>query len=309
MLLIAAVLMVACSDDDEMSINNASNVTVGFSTATFKSKENAGLFKVPLVVTGKLNGCVKMQIKVEADATSPAVEEKNYLMTTKTYIIGSDAVNDEGIMIEKPGIEVMAIDDGEGEDFINEARKFTITITSVEGATIGATATSEVILRDADSDPYDRLQGNWTVTATDDVFNGRDGEDHTFPVTITAPALGDSEYGNYLYLNNFPKDGLSIKMFYSYDEDSETGSLLLEAGQIVGTGLNFGGDNSNCDAKLYLMLAGGGPTDNASINITWNNDFSTLELGEPAMLLKVFNHDSGAEVGWWDGYSTVRVAR
>ncbi len=85
----SALLFAACSDNDDW--NTDGNVTVQFTSATVKAKENADLFYVPLEVTGKTNGPIRVTVDVAATTESPANEDEHYILTSKTVVIPNDS--------------------------------------------------------------------------------------------------------------------------------------------------------------------------------------------------------------------------
>ena len=63
MLLVAATVFAACSDDDSW---NSKEVTVGFDNPTLSIKENSGLVNIPINVKGLRNGDIALAINTNA---------------------------------------------------------------------------------------------------------------------------------------------------------------------------------------------------------------------------------------------------
>lgn len=149
MLLAVVTFFGACSSDDD-SWNTASDVTVSMKNPTMVIKENMGLTNVPIEVKGETNGNVYVTIEVKEVGGNPAKEDVHYYITDKTISI-SDSIG---------YVEVEPVDDDE----INDDRTFEITVVEAKGAKIG-NATTQVSLKDNDSQIYEKLQGKWKLTA------------------------------------------------------------------------------------------------------------------------------------------------
>ncbi|WP_308247217.1 hypothetical protein [uncultured Prevotella sp.] len=80
MLLVIACAFAACSDDDNNNTNG--ETTVSFANATLNTKESAGLINIPIKVEGARNGDVSVVVKAEEVGESPALEDKNYIITS-----------------------------------------------------------------------------------------------------------------------------------------------------------------------------------------------------------------------------------
>ena len=148
-LLLAATLFAACSDDDN-DWNNG-NATVSMGQTEISVKENKGIFNVPIEVEGTQNGPIRITVEVAETGENPAMDNIHYYVTSKTILIPADATSGN--------IEIATVDD----DDINETRTFTVTITKVEGGSIGTNAVTTVSLRDNDSAFYEKLQGKWKM--------------------------------------------------------------------------------------------------------------------------------------------------
>lgn len=148
MLLAVVTFFGACSSDDD-SWNSAADVTVSMKDSTMVIKENMGLTNVPIEVKGKTNGNVYVTLAVKEVGKKPAKEDVHYYITDKTISI-SDSIG---------YVEVEPVDDDE----INDDRTFEITIVEAKGAKIG-NATTQVSLKDNDSQIYEKLQGKWKLT-------------------------------------------------------------------------------------------------------------------------------------------------
>ena len=199
MLLAVVTFFGACSSDDD-SWNSAADVTVSMKNPTMVIKENMGLTNVPIEVKGKTNGNVYVTLAVKEVGSNPAKEDVHYYITDKTISI-SDSIG---------YVEVEPVDDDE----INDDRTFEITIVEAKGAEIG-NATTQVSLRDNDSQIYEKLQGKWKLTGV-----SRQGAPMESVVKIIgASDEKDGDYNNTLYLTGMAVSSSSARL--SFDEKTK----------------------------------------------------------------------------------------
>ena len=208
MLLAVVAFFGACSSDDD-SWNTASDVTVSMENATMNIKESQGLTNVPIKVTGKTNGNVYVTVEVKEVGSNPAKEDVHYYITDKTISI-SDSIG---------YVEVEPVDDDE----INADRTFEITIVEAKGAEIG-NATTQVSLKDNDSQIYEKLQGKWKLTGV-----SRQGAPMESVVKIIgASDEKDGDYNNTLYLTGMAVSSSSARLSFHYDEKTKQGYVAFD---------------------------------------------------------------------------------
>ena len=208
MLLAVVTFFGACSSDDD-SWNSAADVTVSMKNPTMVIKENMGLTNVPIEVKGKTNGNVYVTLAVKEVGSNPAKEDVHYYITDKTISI-SDSIG---------YVEVEHVDDDE----INDDRTFEITIVEAKGAKIG-NATTQVSLRDNDSQIYEKLQGKWKLTGV-----SRQGSPMESVVKIIgASDEEDGDYNNTLYLTGMAVSSSSARLSFHYDEDTKQGYVAFD---------------------------------------------------------------------------------
>ena len=198
-LLVAVLFLGACSDDD-VKKNSAADVTVSMGTATISPRESAGIVSLPIKVEGPTNGMVTLTVETREVGSNPAVENTNYYVTTKKInITGSEGY-----------VELEMVDDDE----INDPRSFEVTIVKVEHAKLNEAAkTTSVVIRDNDHEPYDRLQGTWTLT-----YKNYDGAVQRQKVTITgADDPSEYIYNKLLYLEGMLLDKSKAHLSFNYD--------------------------------------------------------------------------------------------
>lgn len=201
MLLAVVTFFGACSSDDD-SWNSAADVTVSMKNPTMVIKENMGLTNVPIEVKGKTNGNVYVTLAVKEVGSNPAKEDVHYYITDKTISI-SDSIG---------YVEVEPVDD----DGINADRTFEITIVEAKGAEIG-NATTQVSLKDNDSQIYEKLQGKWKLTGV-----SRQGAPMESVVKIIgASDEEDGDYNNTLYLTGMAVNSSSARLSFHYDEKNK----------------------------------------------------------------------------------------
>lgn len=281
--LLAATALVACSDDDASWNTGAATVEMG--QQTISVRENAGLFNVPITVTGEQNDYIRVTVEVAETGTTPAMEDVHYYVTSKSIVIPADATSGN--------IEIKTVNDND----INETRTFTVTIVSAEGATIGSQNTTTVELRDEDSDFYEKLKGDWTMTGVDASTGGA----ANWSVTITSVDEGEAGYGEELILMGFNnQSALVLNMLYHYDVASQTGSVEILYGTTMGQ-LNFTGlgvcdvmAGSVSDAGSIIVPASG------SIPGTWNADMTEVTFDPDAALIGAVVQ-GGSIMGYYGG--------
>lgn len=208
MLLAVVTFFGACSSDDD-SWNSAADVTVSMKNPTMVIKENMGLTNVPIEVKGKTNGNVYVTLAVKEVGSNPAKEDVHYYITDKTISI-SDSIG---------YVEVEPVDNDE----INADRTFEITIVEAKGAKIG-NATTQVSLKDNDSQIYEKLQGKWKLTGV-----SRQGAPMESVVKIIgASDEKDGDYNNTLYLTGMAVSSSSARLSFHYDEDTKQGYVAFD---------------------------------------------------------------------------------
>lgn len=203
-LLVAVLFLGACSDDD-VKKNSAADVTVSMGTATISPREGAGIVSLPIKVEGPTNGMVSVTVETREVGSNPAVENTHYYVTTKKInITGSEGY-----------VELEMVDNEE----INDPRTFEVTIVKVEHAKLNEAAkTTTVEIRDNDHEPYDRLQGTWTMTYKD--YNGAV---QTQKVTITgADDPSEYIYNKLLYVEDILLEKSKAQLSFNYDSANNT---------------------------------------------------------------------------------------
>lgn len=285
----AALLLTACSNDDE--VNTASGVTVEMGTATLKVKENAPQFYVPLKLTGKTNGEVKVHVQVSEYSENPAKENVHYYLTSATVTFPTDSA--------QVALEFLPVNDME----VNEDRAFMVTITSVEGASIGTQNTTIVTIRDDDGLFYEAIQGQWTITGTG-FFDGS-----SVTNTWDIKGIEDEDDPNYEKLLTIAGWGgrpeLQCEAQYMFDVDTETITIYIPFDQVLGQ-LNFSGLGV-CDVVLY-GVDGDYLADEGGAYVTVSADLRTLTF-DPAEVFYYGVVSNGEYMGGWNGIENLHGSR
>ena len=245
MLMVAAILFTACSDEE--TYNTDATTAVEFEKTTMTVKENEGMIKLPVKITGKRNGMIRLTIKAEGvDGSSEAPSyvaakesvngsEGDYSITTKTLVVKADTLTSEVM-----NFEMKVLDD----KIMNSDRKVRFTL-SVEGAKLGAKNTLDVKIENDERTIYDLIAGDWLMYYSEVQFDkegnplmNEDGtpvvKDYTADVTLSVIADDDSPLRGkqvlaYTSKFNFALTGsevpLSWSFNYSYDDATKNGQL------------------------------------------------------------------------------------
>lgn len=226
--------LVACNDDKK-EYNTSAEVEVEMGESEVTTRENRGLFNVPINLVGKANGAVSVTVDVEAVGAEPAHEAElvngnrvgNYVITTKTLNIpeGVTSVN----------VQINPVDD----DDINDDRTFKVTIVKAEGAVIDKSKDATLVtIKDDDRYPYEKLQGDWVMSWTSMDQNGTTTTVSEF-VTIEGYSEDRPNYNKVLKLTGLFADYLTneeslLNMNYFFDEETEDCYLELTYNQPMG---------------------------------------------------------------------------
>lgn len=267
-LLVAVLFLGACSDDD-VKKNSAADVTVSMGEATISPRESAGIVSLPIKVEGPTNGMVSVTVETREVGSNPAVENTNYYVTTKKInITGSEGY-----------VELEMVDNEE----INDPRTFEVTIVKVEHAKLNEAAkTTAVEIRDNDSEPYDRLQGTWTMTYKDYA-----GAVQTQKVTITgADDPSEYIYNKLLYVEDILLEKSKAQLSFNYDSANNTCYVSFTNFMKYNwyTGLELQGISKPVDILLGRLEG--------------NNISQSPVEGEVQDDFKIIKFESGATIGF-----------
>lgn len=275
-LLVAVLFLGACSDDD-VKKNSAADVTVSMGTATISPRESAGIVSLPIKVEGPTNGMVSVTVETREVGSNPAVENTHYYVTTKKInITGSEGY-----------VELEMVDNEE----INDPRTFEVTIVKVEHAKLNEAAkTTAVEIRDNDSEPYDRLQGTWTMT-----YKDYGGAVQTQKVTITgADDPSEYIYNKLLYVEDILLEKSKAQLSFNYDSANNTCYVSFTNFMKYNwyTGLELQGISKPVDILLGRLE--GNNISQSPVEGEVQDDFKTIKFESGATIGFIFtNPDTG----------------
>lgn len=275
MLLAVVTFFGACSSDDD-SWNSAADVTVSMKDSTMVIKENMGLTNVPIEVKGKTNGNVYVTLAVKEVGKKPAKEDVHYYITDKTISI-SDSIG---------YVEVEPVDDDE----INDDRTFEITIVEAKGAKIG-NATTQVSLKDNDSQIYEKLQGKWKLTGV-----SRQGAPMESVVKIIgASDEKDGDYNHTLYLTGMAVSSSSARL--SFDEKTKEIAFDNLGKYNFIEGYDFTKD-LNIMGNIVLSNLSNGSLTTTPIKGTWSEDCKEIVFDQDQVLFGGIYTTGGTFTGY-----------
>ncbi len=258
---VCALLLTACSDNDDNKLNTKGGVTVEMADADMTIIEVGSLYNVPIKVTGATNGEIIVNVKAEPYGEDSAIEEENYSITSSRIIIPQGS--NEG------RVEIQPIDDVEE----NANRSFKLTIASVEGAAVGTDASTIITIEDDDNTPYAKMKGRWAMFAKT-VFNNSEDLGNFVNIVLPDPSGDDAaSYGRKLYAYGFM--GYSfvfVPINYSYDAVNNQVNLSLAVGEPM-TDLNSPVSMSGYKVAFYgssIYEQGGTMNPGKRINMTVN---------------------------------------
>lgn len=290
-LLVAVLFLGACSDDD-VKKNSAADVTVSMGTATISPREGAGVVSLPIKVEGPTNGMVTLTVETREVGSNPAVENTNYYVTTKKInITGSEGY-----------VELEMVDDDE----INDPRTFKVTIVKVEHAKLNEAAkTTTVEIRDNDHEPYDRLQGTWTMT-----YKNYDGAVQRQKVTITgADDPSQYIYNKLLYLEGMLLEKSKAQLSFNFDSANNTCYVsftnFMKYNWI--TGLELQGISQPVDIKLGRLE--GNSISESPVEGVVQEDFKTIKFEEGATIACLFTDPASGQLGLIEAISDIVLTK
>lgn len=290
-LLVAVLFLGACSDDD-VKKNSAADVTVSMGTATISPRESAGVVSLPIKVEGPTNGMVTLTVETREVGSNPAVENTNYYVTTKKInITGSEGY-----------VELEMVDDDE----INDPRTFEVTIVKVEHAKLNEAAkTTTVEIRDNDHEPYDRLQGTWTMT-----YKNYDGAVQRQKVTITgADDPSQYIYNKLLYLEGMLLEKSKAQLSFNFDSANNTCYVsftnFMKYNWI--TGLELQGISQPVDIKLGRLE--GISISESPVEGVVQEDFKTIKFEEGATIACLFTDPASGQLRLIEAISDIVLTK
>lgn len=290
-LLVAVLFLGACSDDD-VKKNSAADVTVSMGTATISPRESAGIVSLPIKVEGPTNGMVTLTVETREVGSNPAVDGTNYYVTTKKInITGSEGY-----------VELEMVDDDE----INDPRTFEVTIVKVEHAKLNEAAkTTSVVIRDNDHEPYDRLQGTWTLT-----YKNYDGAVQRQKVTIN----GADDPSEYIYNKLLYVEGMLLeksKAHLSFNFDTANNTCYVSFTNFMKynwvTGFKHPSFSDPIDIKLGRLE--GQQISQSPVEGVVQADFKTIKFEEGATIAAIFTNPKDGKLNLIETMSDIVLTK
>lgn len=295
----AAAVLTACDDQwmpDYLEKGGDIEAVIGFEQATYTYKESAGTVKLPVKILNLSDEVTVEQIKypiyfdVQATVTDNSGKEMSELYT---FIQDKDL---RLTSLNTTVLEMTIVDNEEENDDVTTR----LEIVNVRGAQVSDSAGAcTIVVADNDKNPYEKLQGNWKVTAK----SYKDGSSVEWTCSIVggAEAAGDIEENfektlimwgyhgyKYDYSAYYPSETaypycVIVKM--AYDEESKT--ISLKGGEFMTDVMNFGLGDTQLVYSAILMKDETGATafyKKASIAGTWSDDFNTITFDPEGIL-------------------------
>lgn len=301
---VVLALAVSCQETPQ----GKGDATIGFAKETYVYKESAGLVKIPIQFTGEPKTYpISFDIVAEVEGSEFKVEDLVHFTQTK----GLKYAGDE----DAPAyLEFQVYDNQE----INESRLINLTITNVDGATLAGTGKAVLEIADNDNNPYERLMGNWVLTAADG---------SSFPVNISGGFTADDEAVNF-------EKTLVCWGFGGYQEDltayggaytplkqpvwylnynAEEGTLSARSGALMANIWSFNGIDEDCEIKLaagQVNAEGKMATDHDyHVKATWSEDMNTITFEKGYYLVATVWGVSQTYYGYWMAFPDVVLKR
>lgn len=300
---LAALTLTACSDDDDnVSWNTNPDVTVQLGEQSVLIKENKGMFFIPIEVKGERNGNIRVTVEVEESAvapdTKPAVEDANYIITTKSVVISPDQ--------DSFNLQLATVDDPQPGDDLS----FALTISNVEYANLGPVSRTIVQINDKGASPmFDALPEKWDFECYLPQLSYSDGS--TRPRTLVSwhstmgktGEMTEQADKTQLYPIAFsgflgeagPSGAETLNCYYRYDPSLAYGDFFVPYGSYMSGPFNFsfGAGNIVVGTPNGTIPARGG------LSMIWNFDYTGFTYSEQFGLV-VALADSGKAYGTYD---------
>ncbi len=281
------MLFTACSDDDDFNTGDATvYVQQPVGEEPDSVRENKTLY-VPIMVEGVQNGPINVTVEVVSNSAD-YVEDKDYIVTSHKVRIpeGKTSVN----------VEIRLVDERIINDEDNE-RMLTVRIISANGAEISADkgeASYRII--DNDNSVYERMSGDWTVTA----YNGfsETMEPFTWNTVVETydfeDDLYESEYkilswadGGGNLLDNTVYGTMPLRFKSVFVGGKEKVEVSFRLGSVIATGLNYDSsadqsdaDKQDCSLRI-ISLSSMGLITSGKITGTVSDSYDRIEFAMP----------------------------
>ena len=301
-LLTAAAAMVSCSEEKK----GAGDITIGFAQDTYKFKEGAGLSKIQIDVTGEAE-TYPVTFDVEAKIVSSEQVEVNDVI----HFTQSKGLKIKGKDLAPVYLEFTVKDN----DIINETRQVELTITNVKGAKVSNVKTVFEI-RDNDNNPYDKLMGDWTASATD-----YSGAKVTFPVNIsggfTESDINNNEgrvlvcWGFGSYQREFPTSNPPKQPVWYMDFDEDAHALYVQTNKVMANVFQFSDISYDVIIRCCTILPGNSLSLQTPLEGSWSSDMNTItfQSGGYGLTAAIFTTDGEYTDTVWMIFTDIVLTR
>lgn len=266
--------------DKDYGYNTNEGVTVQMGETAVDVTENQGLFNIPIVVTGDLNGYVRVDVELIETGENPGMVNAHYYATSTFCNISPE---------KKSGNIELRTHDNRGLD---PTRTFIVKIKSVKGkATVGSVNETLVTITDKGSSPlYNELAGDWIMSGLRYNFDeGALNSEYMEKVTVRTanPAEMTLTVGTVPLINI----ASTLTLWYDYDEEEGYGDLVLRDGASYGAFAGY----------TFFLDTGG-----SNIVGKWNSKYTAVTFGNADTAIYVEGSKDGAS-GTMDlmGYFTL----
>ncbi len=301
-LLTAVAAMVSCSEEKK----GAGDITIGFAQDTYKFKEGAGLSKIQIDVTGEAE-TYPVTFDVEAKIVSSEQVEVNDVI----HFTQSKGLKIKGKDLAPVYLEFTVKDN----DVINETRQVELTITNVKGAKV-SNAKTVFEIRDNDNNPYDKLMGDWTASATD-----YSGAKVTFPVNIsggfTESDINNNEgrvlvcWGFGSYQREFPTSNPPKQPVWYMDFDEDAHALYVQTNKVMANVFQFSDISYDVIIRCCTILPGNSISLQTPLEGSWSSDMNTItfQSGGYGLTAAIFTTDGEYTDTVWMIFTDIVLTR
>ena len=173
------------------------------------------------------------------------------------------------------------------DDEINDPRSFEVTIVKVEHAKLNEAAkTTSVVIRDNDHEPYDRLQGTWTLT-----YKNYDGAVQRQKVTITgADDPSEYIYNKLLYLEGMLLDKSKAHLSFNFDTANNTCYVSFTNFMKYNWVTGFKHPSFSDPIDIMLGRLEGNGISQSPVEGVVQADFKTIKFEEGATIAAIFTN-------------------
>lgn len=293
---------ISCSNENK----DAGDISIGFGQDTYKFKEGAGLSKIQINVAGDGNS-----YPVTFDVEAKLVSEEGTDVNDVIHFTQSKGLKVKGKDIAPVYLEFTVKDN----DVINETREIELSITNVKGAKV-ALEKATLEIRDNDNNPYDKLMGDWTATATD-----YGGNKVSFPVNISGGftesdiasnegrvlvCWGFGDYQREFSTANPPKQPV---WYMNFDEDAH--ALYVQTNTLMANVFKFSDIDYDVIIRCCTIQPGNSLSLQTPLEGSWSADMNTItfQQGGYGLTAAIFNTQGEFSGDVWMIFTNIVLTR